>query len=150
MNKATTAMRTEMYFYKNPGLLERKKHERYKQVVQACLLHMSETWSWTKELVDTPDGFESRSLAMMGRRKWKSDNVPSGHSPSDTDQTSTSEIWCSRRRLYRGTSAETHVELRQRRLGRTQSTDKLENCTRCQNPRKRSVKTKESDHCTHH
>ena len=33
--------------------LERRKHERYKQVVQASLLQTWETWSWTKELAHT-------------------------------------------------------------------------------------------------
>ena len=58
MNKAMSAMRAEMYFYKNPCVLERRKHEKYKQAVQASL-HTRETWSWTKELADTLHGFES-------------------------------------------------------------------------------------------
>ena len=42
--------------------LERMRHERYNQVVQASVLHTSETKSWTKELADTLHGFESRCL----------------------------------------------------------------------------------------
>ena len=49
-NKAMSAMREEMYLSKNPGTPARRKHERYKQVGMASLLHTSETWSWTKEL----------------------------------------------------------------------------------------------------
>ena len=40
-NNAMSAMRAEMSFCKNPGILERRKHERYIQVVQSSL-HTSE------------------------------------------------------------------------------------------------------------
>ena len=30
---------------------QRKKHDRYRQVVRACLLHTSESWSWTELVV---------------------------------------------------------------------------------------------------
>ena len=59
MKKAISAMRAEMYKHKNPGIPEKRKHERCKQVVQASFLHTSPTWSWTKELANTLHGFES-------------------------------------------------------------------------------------------
>ena len=43
MNRAMSAIRVEMYFYKNNGIPDSGKH-------QASLLHTSETWSWTTEL----------------------------------------------------------------------------------------------------
>ena len=58
--KAMTALRSEMYFYQNPDIPERRKHE------QASLLHTSETRSWTTELADTLRGFKSRCLEMIG------------------------------------------------------------------------------------
>ena len=41
-NKAMSAMRADMYLCKNPGTLEKRKHERHNQVAQSSLLHTSE------------------------------------------------------------------------------------------------------------
>ena len=47
MNKADTALRSELHFYKSTGVPEKKKHDRDRQVVQFCLLHTSESWRRT-------------------------------------------------------------------------------------------------------
>ena len=47
---------------------ERRKHERYKPVVQASFLHTSETCRCTKELVDRLHRFQSRYVEMTGTR----------------------------------------------------------------------------------
>ena len=46
MCAADRAFRSEPRFHNNRGLPHRDR-----QVVHACLLHTSETWSWTKDLV---------------------------------------------------------------------------------------------------
>ena len=37
-------------------------------MVQACVLHSSEGWSWTKELVDTLREWERRNLEVVEAR----------------------------------------------------------------------------------
>ena len=44
MSAVDRAFRSELRFCKNRGLPERKEHDRYRQVVRACLLHTSESW----------------------------------------------------------------------------------------------------------
>ena len=56
MNKADKALWIDTKFYKNKGLAERRKHKRYREVVQSCILHSCESWSWNKEMVDALHG----------------------------------------------------------------------------------------------
>ena len=56
MNKADKAMWMDMEFYTNKGIAEGKKHRKYREVVQSCILHSCESWSWNKEMVDTLRG----------------------------------------------------------------------------------------------
>ena len=70
MNKADKALWMDMEFYKNNGIAEGRKHKRYREVVQSCILHSFESWSWNKELVDTLHGWESRNLDLMRSRRW--------------------------------------------------------------------------------
>ena len=70
MNKADKALWTDMKFYKNKGIAEERKHKRYREVVQSCILHSCESWSWNKEMVDTLHGWESRNLDLMSSRRW--------------------------------------------------------------------------------
>ena len=53
MNKADKASWMDKKFYKNRGIAEGRKHNRYREVVQSCILHSCESWSWNKEMVDT-------------------------------------------------------------------------------------------------
>ena len=46
-------------------------------VVQACMLHSGEGWTWTKELIDTFPGWESQNLEILGARNWKSKGISS-------------------------------------------------------------------------
>ena len=48
MCQADRVMRMDMAFYQNKGIFEKRKHTRHAVVVQSCLLHSSESWSWTK------------------------------------------------------------------------------------------------------
>ena len=70
MNKADRALWMYMEFYKNKGIAEGRKHRRYRQVVQSCILHSCESWSWNKEMVDTLHGWASRNLDLMSSRRW--------------------------------------------------------------------------------
>ena len=66
MNKADKAMCMDMEFYKNKGIAEGKKHRKYREVVQSCILHSRESWSWNKEMVDTLRG---RNLDLMSSKR---------------------------------------------------------------------------------
>ena len=44
MSMADKAVSMDMKFYKNKGIAEGKKHKRYGEVVQACILHSFESW----------------------------------------------------------------------------------------------------------
>ena len=57
-------------FYKNKGIAEGRKHRRYKEVVQSCIRHSCESWSWNEEMVDMFHGWESRNLDLMSLRRW--------------------------------------------------------------------------------
>ena len=70
MNKADKAMWMDMKVYKNKGIAEGRKHRRYREVVQSCLLHSSESWSWNKEMIDALHGWESMNLDLMSSRRW--------------------------------------------------------------------------------
>ena len=39
MDKADNALWMDMKFYKNKGIAEGRKHKKYQEVVQSCLLH---------------------------------------------------------------------------------------------------------------
>ena len=39
-------------------------------MVQPCILHSCDSWSWNKEMVDTLHGWESRNLDLMISRRW--------------------------------------------------------------------------------
>ena len=45
MNKADKALWMDMKFYKKKEIAEGKKHKRYREVVQSCILHSCERWS---------------------------------------------------------------------------------------------------------
>ena len=49
MNQADKAFRMDMKFYKNKGTAKGREHKRYREVVQSCILHPCESWSWNKE-----------------------------------------------------------------------------------------------------
>ena len=66
------------------GISEGRKHGRYRAVVQACILHSCESWSWTKELADTIDGWESRNLEIP-LRDQKEDQFGTHSSKPDSD-----------------------------------------------------------------
>ena len=65
MNKAGKAMWMDMKFYKNKGIAEVRTHRRYREVVQSCVLHSCESWSWNKETVDALHGWESKNLDLV-------------------------------------------------------------------------------------
>ena len=69
MRKADKALWMDMKFYQNNGIPEGRKRKRYRDVVQSCLLHSCESWSWNKEMVDALHGWESRKLDVMSTRK---------------------------------------------------------------------------------
>ena len=48
MNKADKALWMDLEFCKNKGIAEGRKHKRYREVVQSCIRHSSESWSWNK------------------------------------------------------------------------------------------------------
>ena len=70
MKKADKALWMDMKFHKNKGLAEGKKHRRYREVVQSCIPHSSESWSLNKGMVDTLHGWDSRNLDLMSSRRW--------------------------------------------------------------------------------
>ena len=70
MNKADKALWMDMKFYKNNGIAEGRKHKWYREVVQSCIIHSCESWSWNKEMVDTLHGWESRNVDLMSSRRW--------------------------------------------------------------------------------
>ena len=70
MMKADRAFLDGLKKYKNKGIAEGRKHKRYREVVQPCVLHSCEGWSWNKEMVDSLHGRESRNLDLMRSRKW--------------------------------------------------------------------------------
>ena len=41
-------------------------------VMQSCIHHSSESWSWNKEMVDALHGCEIRNLDLMSSRRWAS------------------------------------------------------------------------------
>ena len=69
-DKADKAMWLDAKFYQNNGIAEGRKHRRYREVVQSCLLHSCESWSWKKEMIDALHGWESRNLDMMSSKRW--------------------------------------------------------------------------------
>ena len=70
MNKADKALWMDMKLCKNKGIAEGRKHKRYKEVVQSCILHSCESWSWDKEMIDALHGWEGRNLDLMSSRRW--------------------------------------------------------------------------------
>ena len=69
MNKACAPLRADVPFLIKAQGHSRKTHGSYRQVVQACLLHTVETWSWTKGQADTLRGFEGRFPESVEARK---------------------------------------------------------------------------------
>ena len=65
MMKANRAFWRDIKFYKNKGIAEGRKHKRYREMVQPCILHSCEGWSRNKEMVDSLHGWESRNLDLM-------------------------------------------------------------------------------------
>ena len=96
MNTEDKALWMDMKFYKNNGIAEGRKHKRYKEVVQSCILHSCEGWSWNKEMVDALHGWESRNLDLM---RMESNGAEFGMVSCKSDQESTTKmlnIWCCR------------------------------------------------------
>ena len=52
------------HFYKNKGIAEGRKHKRYREVVQPCVLHSCERWSKNREMFDTLHGWEMQKSWM--------------------------------------------------------------------------------------
>ena len=46
----------DIKFYKNKGIADGRKHKRYREVVQPCIVDSCEGWSWNKEMVDSLHG----------------------------------------------------------------------------------------------
>ena len=69
MSNADKASWADMKFYKNGGIAEGRKHRGYREVVQSCVLHSRESWSWNKDMVDTLHGWESRNLGNHAHKK---------------------------------------------------------------------------------
>ena len=59
----------DMQFYENKRIAEGRKHKRYREVEQSCILHPCESWSWNEEMVDTLHAWESRNLDLMSSRR---------------------------------------------------------------------------------
>ena len=59
----------DMKIYKKKGIAEGRKHTNYREVVQACILHSCESWSWDKEMVDALHGWERMNLDLMSSRR---------------------------------------------------------------------------------
>ena len=76
-------------FYKNKGIAEGRKHKRYREVVQPCILDSCEGWSWNKEMVDSFHGWASRNLDLISSKKWRSEF---GMVSSRSDQDGKKEI----------------------------------------------------------
>ena len=89
MMKANRAFWCDIKFYKNKGIAEGRKHKRYREVVQPCILHSCEGWSWNKEIFDSLHGWESRNLDLMSLRKLRSEF---GMVSSRSDQDGNKEI----------------------------------------------------------
>ena len=70
MKKQGKAMWMDMIFYKNRRIAEEREHKRYRGIVQSCLLHSCESWSWNKEMVDALHGWARRNLDLMSSRRW--------------------------------------------------------------------------------
>ena len=130
-----------VFFDKTAGILERRIHERYKQFVQASLLHASKT---VELLADTLHGFESRCLEMTGAMKWKIDKVP-------LEIHRQTQIRRARLSFAGGTSAEAHLELRQMWLWKdTNNWQAGALCTQSESTHAHTLATSESDHWSHH
>ena len=71
MNIADKALWMDMQFYKNQRIAEGRKHKIYTEVVQSCILHSCERWSWNMEMVDALHGWESRNLDLLSSRRWR-------------------------------------------------------------------------------
>ena len=70
MSKADKALCIDMKCFKHEGISGGRKHKRYREVVQSCILHSCESWSWNMEMVDTLHGWETRNLDLMSSRRW--------------------------------------------------------------------------------
>ena len=110
---------------------ERGTHERYNHKVQSSLLSTTETGSWTKELADTPHGFESQCLEMSGTMKQKSDKVPLGNHRQTLNRRARQKFVAHNGTCIEKHSSEAHLELWQRRCVRKRT---MEHGSRCQNP----------------
>ena len=92
INKADKGMWMGMKFFKNKRIAEGRKHRRYREVVQSCILHSCESWSWNKEMVDAFHGWESRNLDLMSSRRWSSNGNEPGVVQGQPDQKSETKI----------------------------------------------------------
>ena len=79
-----------MEFYKNKGVAKGRKHKRYREVVQSCILHSCESWSWNEEMVDALRGWESGNLDEF--EKMGSNGAEFGMVPGQSDQESKAKI----------------------------------------------------------
>ena len=56
---------------------KKKNQDRYMVVVQACLLHTSDSWRWTKELADAQHGWaKAVACRTAGARRWTGREIP--------------------------------------------------------------------------
>ena len=80
MSNTMTVMRADMYFHKNPGVPERRKHKREREVQSGGIGQLfahGDGMELDDGLTDTLHGYESQCLEMTGTRRWQSDSVPS-------------------------------------------------------------------------
>ena len=61
MMKADRAFWMDFKICKNNGIAEASKHKRHREVVQPCILHSCEGWSWNKEMVDPLHGLREQT-----------------------------------------------------------------------------------------
>ena len=78
MSQADKSMWADIELYKNKGSLDKRRYRMSRAVVQACIHHPSEGWSWTKELVDTLHGWESQNIEIIGARTRKNKGICDG------------------------------------------------------------------------
>ena len=69
-SNADKALWMDMDVNKNNGVAEGRKHKRYREGVQSCILHSCEGWTWNKEMVDALHRWENRNLDLMSSRTW--------------------------------------------------------------------------------
>ena len=92
MNTADKALWMDIQFYKNKGLAEGRKHKRYREVVQSCILHSCERL----ELEQGNGGYSARlgeqECGSHEFEKMGSNGAEFGMVPGQSDEESKSKI----------------------------------------------------------